>query len=550
MEHTPTEEQEDIIRWFRRGSGHMLIDARAGSAKTTTIIEGAIFAPEPSVLLCAFNAHAARELTERLPTHRGRVLHAMTLHSVGNKICRENWAGLKLNPTRTEEITRKVFERAGVPRRFKFVSAVGQTVSFTKSSLPLAETIDDIILVGEERGTLLPEKDLSWEVQATLALSTLEACKKNNGSIGYDDMDWLPIANGWEPRGRYKLVIVDEAQDTSVTQLMLARKMVAPITGRLVFVGDRYQAIYKFRGADQYSFDRIQEEIPHDTLPLNTSFRCSKNVVREAQRIVPSIRYFDTALDGKVSTIDFREISLHAKPGDFVLSRTNAPLVSVCISLRRAGLKAFISGKQILQQAKNVLKRIERSGTDIYSFENDVAAWMQKEVAIARSRGSVIRSQNALDFGQLLLQLAKRASSMEEISEILEELFEGRRSKNAIVCATVHRVKGLESDRVFILRDTLPLYNGGMRWDSDEQEEKNIEYVAITRARQELFWVVGLPAEPKEGERGIGDVIDKSEPSDEDVMEGEGWEDLKFVMDLEKELAGEGGPSGSGGGDK
>lgn len=518
MDWTP--EQEAIFAWFRKGRGNLLVDAKAGSGKSSTIREGVVWAPEPSVLICAFNRHIADEMNEALKKIKGRVVQASTLHSVGYGIIRHYWPKVPLKEYRNEELARQIFERAKVPKKFKYIKAICDTCDKVKDALPLAETVDDVLMVGEDFDTLLPDKDLPWDIQGRLILATLEAAKLNTGSIGYSDMVWLPVANGWSPPSRYRLVVVDEGQDISAAQILLARKLVAEPFGRMAFFADRYQSCYSWRGADKFSVERIRQEVKTQELPLNTSFRCSKEVIKEAQKIVPEIRAMETAPPGRIKTISFAEIALWAEPGSFVLSRFNAPLIPACIAIRRMGslknlcvkcnavwpcpnhaLKAHIDGKDALAQAKNVIQKITRTGKGgIATFESDVNVWMQKEIAVARSRGSPSRSQRAMDFGLLLGRLARECSSMNEIEEILDALFKGRRSPNAIVCSTIHRAKGREANKVFILKDTLPLrmldnegdYSIPMK-DFDEQEELNLEYIAITRSKSDLFWVVGLP---------------------------------------------------------
>lgn len=518
-----TSEQEEIFNWFRKGRGNLLVDAKAGSGKSTTIKEGVIWAPESSVLICAFNKHIADEMQAGFKNKiNNRVIKVATSHSTGYEIIRHYWPKTTLSFGRSEEIARLVFDRAKIKKRFSLIKAVVDTCAKVKDALPLAETIDDILMVGEDFDTLAPAKHLNHEMQATLVLSTLEASKQNTGSIGFDDMAWLPIVNNWQPPGRYRLVIVDEGQDLSSTQMLLAKLMVAAPFGRMAFFADKFQGCYSWRGADKFSVERIRQEVKCSELPLNVTFRCSKAVTKEAQSIVPAIRPLESAIQGKVRAINFAEIALWAQPGDFILSRYNAPLVPACIAIKRMGLKVFIDGKEALSQAKNIIGKIERSGNGIGTFEADVQTWMQKEIAIARSRGSPARSQRAMDFGLLLSRLAKEANSMKEINEILDSLFKGRRSQSAIVCSTIHRSKGREAPRVFILRDTLPLRNVNneeySKHEIDHQEEANLEYIAITRAKSDLFWVTGIPV----NSGGARDFIDdNNDLTEDDVPEPE-----------------------------
>src|SRR5574342_679078 len=145
-----TKEQEDIFNWFRKGRGNLLVDAKAGSGKSTTIKEGVVWAPEPSVLICAFNKHIAEEMQASFKTRvNNRVIKVATLHSIGYEIIKHYWPKLQINFNRTEELARLVFERAKIKKKFALVKAVVDTCGKVKDALPLAETIDDVLMVGE-----------------------------------------------------------------------------------------------------------------------------------------------------------------------------------------------------------------------------------------------------------------------------------------------------------------------------------------------------------------------------------------------------------------
>ena len=63
------------------------------------------------------------------------------------------------------------------------------------------------------------------------------------------------------------------------------------------------------------------------------------------------------------------------------------------------------------------------------------------------------------------------------------------RGKNVILCSTVHKAKGLEATNVFIVRpELMPFPYATREWE--QEQEMHLKYVAITRARINLNWVM------------------------------------------------------------
>jgi superfamily I DNA/RNA helicase len=86
------------------------------------------------------------------------------------------------------------------------------------------------------------------------------------------------------------------------------------------------------------------------------------------------------------------------------------------------------------------------------------------------------------DKKEMLASLADGARNVEEIQERIAALFveDGLGDASVITCSTIHRSKGLEANRVFILADTLK---------TGDIEEENLRYVAVTRAKLTLVMV-------------------------------------------------------------
>ena len=95
-----------------------------------------------------------------------------------------------------------------------------------------------------------------------------------------------------------------------------------------------------------------------------------------------------------------------------------------------------------------------------------------------------------MDNADTINTLAETVGSVEELTRKLETLFNDEQGAASVMCSTVHKAKGLEADRVWVLEDTLK--RGGV-------EEENIRYVAYTRARKELCLVsINKPMEELE----------------------------------------------------
>ena len=73
-----------------------------------------------------------------------------------------------------------------------------------------------------------------------------------------------------------RLLMVDEFQDTDPLQVELVKALCDNdyLRGKLFFVGDSKQSIYRFRGADPGVFKSLRDEIPQEgRLPLSENFR-------------------------------------------------------------------------------------------------------------------------------------------------------------------------------------------------------------------------------------------------------------------------------------
>lgn len=276
-------------------------------------------------------------------------------------------------------------------------------------------------------------------------------------------------------------ILVHNCQDMNQAQILLAQR-VCRKSGRIVVVGDDRQAIYGFRGADSGSLDRLKKELEASELGLTITYRCPKSIVAEAQEYVPDYEAAPTAPEGIVSNMNREKMLQAALPGDFILSRKNAPLAGVCLALMREGRKAKIEGRDIGKGLTSLVRKLK--GKSLSDLFKKLETWRGKEIDRAQSLSKKSATETRMayvnDQAETIVALSEGVSSVNELEKRIESLFTDNNIGNSIVCSTVHKSKGLESDRVFVLDNTFTMSG---------PEEDNIMYVCVTRAKKELVYV-------------------------------------------------------------
>lgn len=488
-------QQEAIFNWFETSvvqttetlTGnpvglkyqHLVVRARAGTGKTTTIVEAASRAPERQILLAAFNREIARELQARVRNPRVEV---KTLHALGLKFVRRNWRCEVEDNDRRGERAATLAKRAAPDAPESVLRLVAALHTKARELAPRA-TVQDVVEIAY-RFDYTAEEHWDWTTQQVCeaAHRAMQLAKQPTSVVDYADMIFLPVAMRWI-RPWFDMVVVDEAQDMTETQLEIAGGA-CRAGGRICVVGDDRQAIYGFRGADSGSLDRLKDQLCAAELGLTVTYRCGSLIVDLARELVPDFTAAPGAATGEIARCDDEQMMDDVREGDFVISRKNAPLVGVCMGLLRRGVRARIRGRDIGRGVVALIRRLRAS--TIADIAPALERFVERETAKAQKLSEAARDARVefvTDQAAIVSALCEGASTVAELTARVDELFQDDITRASVMCSTVHRAKGLEADRVFLLQGTFRPGDG---------EEANIRYVAITRAKTRLCWVKGF----------------------------------------------------------
>ena len=470
-----------LVDWINGGKGNAVLSAKAGSGKTTNLaLVCDLLPPETKIVSIAFNRHIAEELQKKLPAN----VKSCTLNALGFGVCRANKAW-RLDVQKTDNITKSFFNMESKDDRKQYYSiknSIAKAVSIFKSQL-LTEmpARDQVYLLASRFEIEIPSDGAGTERWMKLLEDVYSISLGETTTIDFDDQWFLPLLMNW-PLPSFDFVCVDEAQDMCPAQIEFIRRL--GMKGRVLAVGDEYQAIYGFRGADAEAIPKLKVALNATVLPLSICYRCGKNIVKKAQRLVPDIEYWDQSPDGEV--IQEKEETYQGKlvDGDFVLCRTMAPLVRQCLRMIREGRKAVVRGRDIGKGLSDLLRRV------CYGFEDimieTLAEHGRVEVGRLLQSKRDAEAQSMEDRIETLIALVGESKSLADVEAKINRIFSDE--VQGVTFCTIHRSKGLEADRVAIIHpELLPHPMAQQAWQL--QQEKNLEYVAYTRAMKELLIV-------------------------------------------------------------
>lgn len=485
-----TRQQETIWQAITDTNSHIIVEARAGTGKTYTIIEALKRLPVgiEAKFVC-FNKAIADELSLKVPSH----VEACTLHSLGNRALRNTYPKIKLDRYKTDTILQEItYSKKNIPLNI----AVSKLVSFCKANLVDGkdqELLSDLILeydITIQRSLLTDVYDLVPKVLA-------ESMFANKYGMDFDDMIYLPLALGVNIP-KVDLLFVDEAQDLNKSQQELAIRA----GKRLVLVGDPKQAIYAFRGADSKSMVNMEQMLVDNRTdnqfcsiyPLTVTRRCPRSIVTIANTLVNDLEALPDAPEGDTYTIAPTAFLDTLAVKDMVLCRVNAPLVRTAYELIRRDTPVRIQGRDFGQGLTKLINRLAKDDT-VHSLLAYLRNWHEKEATkIRTSKKYPDKYLEALDDKfNCIYYLCEGLESVRDVIARIEKLFSDTASKDSVLLSSVHRAKGLETDRVFILSPEL-MPHPMAKTETDKQGELNVLYVAITRAKKELFFIGSVPS--------------------------------------------------------
>lgn len=485
----PTDEQIDILDVAKNEECHIQAIARAGCGKTSILKLLADDNPWKVFEFVVFNranAYATNKDKNKPKNLNGSTFHSMCMRALKS----ESRNRFELDDGKTHRIIRKLdgrlnsySKRLGAFEKIKVKEDFGEMVRLVSliKNYSLEINLSDSLELASRYG--ISSAQMPIEEFVSIAITAIAESDKEQGKGDWDDVIRYYAERELYDKVRCDFFAVDESQDNPMIRNFIISQFARNC--RVIIVGDDFQAVYAWAGAESDSLHKAYEMLENcKRMPLTTNFRCDKSIIKQAQTIVPDIQAMDSKPDG-IFEADFsvEDYYKEFKPGDVAIARTNRVLIAQCFKYLKNGKKATIQGADFADKLKGTIESFK--ATDPKDFLDKLRMWYE---AICQNTDDN-PSEAASEKYECLRWLASGCLTMEQIDNRIEAIFSDVRDDNSFKFCSAHRSKGLEWPRVFVLEHSkFSLTNPKIPKIVAEQEP-NLKYIAYTRAQNGLYLV-------------------------------------------------------------
>lgn len=461
---------EDQTRVIYDDSKYLLVIAGAGAGKTLTIMAKIKYLKEilnvslNDILVISFTNETVNSLKYKLKTNFNyeldiKTFHKLALDIIGNNyyIVKENYLEEITNFFLTELIYSNhylikcilkyeqiFYTKYNYLKKYKlFLKSKKYNKLFktivTFINLYKSNNID--IINFKSYFKLKKDYNILIIIYSILIFYNSELNASN--LIDFNDMLSLAITNIDNTNIKYKYIIVDEYQDTSIIRYKLLKKLVDKTKAKLLVVGDDYQSIYRFSGCNLNVFLNFKNYYNKaKILYLNNTYRNSKEIINIASK--------------------------------FIMKNNNQI---------KKELNSFTSINKPLK----------------FVYYKSIKKDLTKLIMEVKSKGNVlILARNNFDINKYLdfnIFKIDREGNIYLNNKFIKVRF-----------LTVHKAKGLEADNVILINLTNSLYGFPNKLEDERifkyvnnykdniryEEERRLFYVALTRTKNNIYFYLDI----------------------------------------------------------
>lgn len=374
--------------------GPSMIIAGAGSGKTRVLTSRIAYLISQhqidpfNIMSLTFTNKAATEMRERIEHVVGndaRNLWMGTFHSVFARMLRaeaakigypSNFTIYDTNDSKT--LIKQIVKQHNLDDKLYKPNIVYNRISSAKNRLiSWQEYQQNPIYVEDDLTNQRPEMGMIYETYAKRCFQS--------GAMDFDDLlfntnvlfrEHVDVLNKYQQRFHY--LLIDEFQDTNISQYMIAKKLAA-VRQNICVVGDDAQSIYAFRGADIQNILNFERDYPGlKTMKLEQNYRSTKTIVNAANSVISKnrtqftknvwtdngtgdlIELIQATSDNEegrlvASTIFEAKMQEHASENDIaILYRTNSQSRAMEEGLRRMNIQYRVVGGLSFYQRKEI----------------------------------------------------------------------------------------------------------------------------------------------------------------------------------------------------